>query len=250
MRKRKVAFVSGSTKGIGRAIAEHLAEEGYNIVLNGRNYEDLVRTSKLLKKGDHGYFLGDVSIPEDCFSAAEHTAKHFGLIDILICNVGSGRSCKPGEETYNDWNEAFQKNFFSTTNLIEAFRNQLSESNGNIVCVSSICGSQIIADAPVTYSVAKAALNHYVKGIARPLSKEGIRINAVAPGNIIFEGSVWQKKMRENRLAVENMLAEKVPLNRLGSPDEIAHCVKFLASDASAFLTGTIICADGGQSVG
>lgn len=250
MLKKKVAFVSGSTKGIGLAIAKHLAEVGYTIVLNSRDKDDLVRTSKLLKQGDHKYFLGDVSIPENCLSAAKHAAKHYGLIDLLVCNVGSGKSCKPGEETYNHWNEAFQKNFFSTTNLIEAFRNQLSESKGNIVCVSSICGSQIIADAPVTYSVAKAALNHYVKGIARPLSKEGIRINAVAPGNIIFEGSVWQKKMNDDSIAVENMLAEKVPLNRLGNPDEIAHCVKFLASDESAFLTGTIICADGGQSVG
>jgi 3-oxoacyl-[acyl-carrier protein] reductase len=115
-----------------------------------------------------------------------------------------------------------------------------------IVCVSSICGLAALG-APVTYSAAKAALNATVRGLARPLAQKGIRINAVAPGNILFEGGTWARKLAENKAGVEDMLAREVPLRRLGKPDEIADVVGFLASPRAAFITGTVIVADGGQ---
>jgi 3-oxoacyl-[acyl-carrier protein] reductase len=115
-----------------------------------------------------------------------------------------------------------------------------------IVCVSSICGLAALG-APVTYSAAKAALNATVRGLARPLAHEGIRINAVAPGNILFDGGTWARKLAENKSDVEDMLAREVPLRRLGTPGEIADVVAFLASPRAAFITGTVIVADGGQ---
>jgi 3-oxoacyl-[acyl-carrier protein] reductase len=115
-----------------------------------------------------------------------------------------------------------------------------------IICISSICGLAALG-APVTYSAAKAALNATVKGLARPLAKEGIRINAVAPGNILFPGGTWDRKLQEDKDGVEAMLTREVALGRLGTPGEIAGLVTFLASPRAGFITGAIYVADGGQ---
>ena len=131
--------------------------------------------------------------------------------------------------------------------MVEAARASLARSNGSIVCVSSICGDEVIEGAPVTYSAAKAALNAYVRGIARPLGREGIRINAVAPGNILFDGSVWAEKLGDNPDGVQRMLDAETSLARLGTPDEVANTVLFVASASTAFATGSVWTLDGGQ---
>ena len=131
--------------------------------------------------------------------------------------------------------------------MIEASISALKQTKGSIVCVSSICGLEIIPGAPVTYSVAKAALNAYVKGVARPFGKFGVRINAVAPGNILFDGSTWERKLTENHNQVKAMLDREVPLQRLGEAQEVADLVAFLVSPRSAFATGSVWTLDGGQ---
>ena len=146
------------------------------------------------------------------------------------------------------WEEMFMSNFYSATNVIESATDSLEKSKGSVVCISSICGIEEIPGAPIEYSVAKAALNSYVKLASKKLGRKGIRINAVAPGNIIFKNSVWDLKMRENSNSVKQMLNNEVPLNRLGNPDEISNLVVWLASDEASFVTGSIMVADGGQT--
>jgi NAD(P)-dependent dehydrogenase (short-subunit alcohol dehydrogenase family) len=116
-----------------------------------------------------------------------------------------------------------------------------------IVCISSICGLEVIPDAPITYSAAKAALHAYIRGVARPLGKQGVRINAVAPGNILFDGSVWSRKLTEDAVAVQSMLERDVSLARLGTPRDVAELVAYLASPLSGFATGGVWTIDGGQ---
>ncbi|MGY3357515.1 NAD(P)-dependent dehydrogenase (short-subunit alcohol dehydrogenase family) [Bradyrhizobium sp. GM0.4] len=101
--------------------------------------------------------------------------------------------------------------------------------------------------APVAYYAAKAALNATVRGLARPLALEGIRINAVAPGNILGPDGTWARKIAENKQAVDDMLQREVALRRLGTPEEIADVVAFLASPRAAFISGSVMVADGGQ---
>jgi len=193
----KVALVTGSTKGIGREIAESLHREGCVIVLNARDTEELATVSREMGLDpDKHAIKGDVTRVNDCFRMVNDVLRHFGRLDILVCNVGSGRSVAPGDETSEEWERVLALNLWSTTNMVEAARQALAATKGTIICVSSICGIEMIPGAPVTYSVAKAALNAYVRGIARPLGKLGVRINAVAPGNILFEGSVWARKLR------------------------------------------------------
>ena len=117
----------------------------------------------------------------------------------------------------------------------------------SIVCISSIAGVECTG-APVTYSVAKSAINSYVKNISKYLAKSGTRINAVAPGNIIFDDSIWKKKISENSNDVEDMLKREVAMGRFGTPEEISNLVVFLCSEKSSFITGSTFVADGGQT--
>lgn len=241
----KVAFITGSSRGIGRAIAEALYAEGCKVALNGRNPKDLESAASAMPGAIS--LLADVTSQDDAKRVLSDVVRNFGRLDILVCNVGSGRSVPPGEETLDEWQRVFALNLWSTTNCVEASRNILARSNGVIVCVSSICGIEVIPGAPVTYSAAKAALHAYVRGIARPLGKQGVRINAVAPGNILFDGSVWSRKLIKEKPAVQAMLDKDVALARLGTPEEIASLVTYLASAQSGFATGGVWTLDGGQ---
>jgi 3-oxoacyl-[acyl-carrier protein] reductase len=245
LRKKKV-FVSGSSRGIGLCIARKFIEEGAEVVINSRNTDEL--TALAISLGNCNSIAGDLSNPTDALATITKAAAILGGIDIVVCNVGSGSSVPPGQETYNEWRRVFDINFFSATNSIEASRSFLKKSQGSIVCISSICGNETIPGAPITYSVAKSALNTYVKSISLPLALEGIRINAVAPGNINFEGSVWSKKMAQDPVSVKVMLENNVPLGEFGSPDDVANLVVWLASDVAKFVTGTIVTTDGGQT--
>lgn len=241
----KTALITGSSKGIGRAIAESLQSEGCRVALNARNQEELRLSAEQLPGSID--IVGNVTRPEEAQRVVTEVMAAFGQLDILVCNVGSGRSVPPGEETAEEWQRVFAQNLWSTTNMVEAASGALAQTKGVVVCISSICGLEVIPGAPVTYSAAKAALNAYVRGIARPLGKLGVRINAVAPGNILFDGSVWSRKLREDAEAVNAMLQRDVALRSLGTSEDIAHMVCYLASPRSAFATGAVWALDGGQ---
>ncbi len=241
----KVALVTGSSRGLGRAIATSLHAEGCRVMLNGRDREALERQARELGE-NAACVVADVTDPAACRDLVRKTETHFGRLDILVCNVGSGASVPPGRETPEEWRRVFDVNLASATNAVEAASDLMERQGGSIVCVSSICGLEALG-APVTYSAAKAALNAFVRGIARPLATRGVRINAVAPGNLLFEGSVWERKLSENAGAVQAMLDREVALKRLGSPEEISNFVTFLASPRAAFATGAVFVVDGGQ---
>lgn len=241
----KTALVTGSSRGIGLAIAQALYAEGCRLALNGRDATSLANAAEQFP----GCVVvpGDVSQPDGAGYVVATAVAALGQLDILVCNVGSGRSVAPGAETFEEWQRVFAQNLWSTTNVVEAARNALVATKGCIVCISSICGSEVVTGAPVTYSTAKAALNAYVRGIARPLGKHGVRINAVAPGNILFDGSVWSRKLAEDSQAVTAMLQRDVALGTLGTPQEVAALATFLVSPRAGFATGAVWTLDGGQ---
>jgi 3-oxoacyl-[acyl-carrier protein] reductase len=241
----KTVLVTGSSRGIGRAIAEALCAEGCRVVVNGRNPDVLNACAGEI--GAEVAIAGDVSDAVEARRVVDEAVFALGSLDILVCNVGSGRSVSPGSETQEEWQRVFALNLWSTTNTVEAARDALSTTRGVIVCVSSICGLEVVPGAPITYSAAKAALHAYVRGIARTLGKLGVRINAVAPGNILFDGSVWSRKLTEDEGAVRKMLETNVALERLGTPRDVAELVAYLASPRASFATGGVWTLDGGQ---
>lgn len=242
----KTVLVTGSSRGIGLAIAAAMHAEGCRVAMNGRNPNRLAQATASLP--GTVAVCGDVTLPDGARRVVSRAESALGGLDLLVCNVGSGRSVPPGRESEEEWHRVFTLNLWVATQCVEAARPSLALRKGSIVCISSICGLEVIPGAPVTYSTAKAALHAFVRGIARPLGKQGVRINAVAPGNILFDDSVWSRKLEEDRSAVEMMLEREVALQRLGKPEDIANLVLFLASPRSAFATGQIWTVDGGQT--
>jgi 3-oxoacyl-[acyl-carrier protein] reductase len=243
----RVALVTGASRGIGLAIATTLAAEDAKVALAARG-TDALNAARAAVGGQSSIHVADVTDPANAAALIQDVEKQWGRLDILVCNVGSGASVRPGTETAAEWSRVMDLNLFATTNMIEAARPLMARGSGDraIVCISSIAGMAALG-APVTYYAAKAALNATVRGLARPLALEGIRINAVAPGNILSPDGTWARKIAENKQAVDDMLQREVALRRLGTPEEIADVVAFLASSRAAFITGSVLVADGGQ---
>jgi 3-oxoacyl-[acyl-carrier protein] reductase len=243
--KGKTVLVTGASRGIGKNIARAFYSENCKIAINSRNIDDLKKVASELP----GVVIipADVTKPDQAKQMIMKAIEALGGLDILVCNVGSGSSVPPGDEYYQEWKRVFATNLWSTTNTVEAARESLSKRRGVIVCISSICGIEVVPKAPVTYSVAKSALNAYVRGISRPLGKNGVRINAIAAGNILFDKSVWGEKLKDSPESVQEMLKHNVSLSSLGTLNNVTDLVMFLASNRASFATGSIWTLDGGQ---
>lgn len=239
---KKNIFISGSSSGIGFYIAKKLSENKNNeIIINGRKIKNLIKASKKIK--GCRYILGDVTKHNDL----NKIYKNLKEIDVLICNVGSGKSKKAGAELKKDWIKSFDQNFYSAVHLIKKFEKKLAKSKGIIICISSICGIEYVKGAPITYSVSKSALNTFVKCYSKILGPKGVRLNAIAPGNILFDGSVWQKKKKKNKTKIANFLNSEVSLKKFGSTSDINNMVNFLINNSN-FINGGVFVVDGGQT--
>ena len=243
----KVVLVTGSTRGIGFYIATKFIEEGAVVIFNGRSESSRVELCSKFPGKEIFYLKGDVTKAETCKKMALEVKELFGKLDVLVCNVGSGKSVPPGEEDDVELYKMLNINLFSSFNIVDATKNLLSIDSGSVVCISSICGREVIDGAPIAYSVAKAALDAYVRGSSRPLAGKGIRINSISLGNILFDGSVWEKKLIQDESTVRKMINEKVALGRFGQLDDVANLTLFLSSNLSKFVTGSIYVLDGGQ---
>jgi 3-oxoacyl-[acyl-carrier protein] reductase len=243
-------LVTGSSRGIGRSIAEKLLTEGARVGLVARSHAPLNETSNYFKNkfGEDRVdaWTFDLTKPECVEELKVCILSKWNSLDGLISNVGDGRSVPDPISTTEQWSSIWSQNFDSALSVSRAFLPLLQANNGNIVYISSICGVEALG-APVDYSVAKSALLSFSKNLARKVAPD-VRVNAVAPGNVLFEGSSWEEKIENDSENVNSMIQSCVPMKRFGKPEEIADSVVFLCSKRSAFTTGACLVVDGGQT--
>jgi 3-oxoacyl-[acyl-carrier protein] reductase len=237
--RRKVALVTGSTRGIGLAIAKRLVDDGFYVVTNGRTTPEKIIGEE--------YIQADVTQQDGLSRLIDVVKNKFGNIDVLVCNVGSGK--KIDEILPEDrWKHFLSLNLFSAVFLIEALIHESLLKNSKIIGISSIASTKATS-APIEYSAAKAALDSYFKNMAFSNANSGMNFNVLSLGNVLFPGSTWEEKIKINEDWVNSYVAENVPANRFATLDEVVDVASFLASTKCDFMTGSTITVDGGQSL-
>jgi 3-oxoacyl-[acyl-carrier protein] reductase len=249
----QVAFVAGSSRGIGRAIAETLLAEGARVVLTGRDPQSLRLTVEAVETpGNRERLLaisGDLSDASVIASAFQRTVARFGRIDHMVANLGSGTGESGWDLADSEWQRLLEQNFFAATRLTQGVLPHLfaNDNGGSVLYISSIVAIEASA-APLPYSAAKAALLNYSKNLARRLGTKNIRVNSICPGNVRFPGGSWQRRLDQDTDGVNAMLKSEVPQQRFGSPAEIASLAAYLCSAQASFITGGCYVIDGGQT--
>ncbi len=245
MNKNKVVLVTGGSRGIGADIVKQLATDGYNVILNYNKSEQTAKKIQedLLKYQEKNIeiFKADVTKREEVKSLIEFCIKKFGKLDVLINNAGISQIKVFTDITDEDWNMMLQTNLtscFYTTQ--ESLKYMINSKQGCIINISSIWGS-IGASCEVHYSVSKAGLDAMTKSLAKELGPSNIRVNSIAPGIINTE---MNSELTEEDL---KNIAQEIPLQKIGYPQSITNCVKWLIEDD--YTTGQIISVNGGWSI-
>lgn len=248
----KRVLVAGASRGIGLAMCHAFLREGARVAMVARDAAPLSESAAALTsvygEGRVLFFAADAAVEADWGPVTSRLSEEWDGLDVAVSNVGDGRGPAEALPEAKRFADSWRTNFTSAEMTARAILPLLEASNGTLLFISSIAGLQFVG-APTDYSVAKTAVIALSKQLATRLAPR-VRVNCIAPGNIIFPGGSWDAKLRENRVRVEAIIDATVPMKRFGTPGEIADAALFLCSDRAAFVTGTCTVVDGGQTNG
>ena len=248
----KKVLITGASRGIGLAIAESFLQEGAKTCLVSRGSNALSENERKLQNdfGLKNIFACkcDCSSVESLASLRREIGNKWDGLDVVVVNVGDGRSVSDALPDDEQWQKTWNSNFESALQTARTFLPMLEESQGVLLFISSIAGVEAFG-APTDYSTAKTAIIALAKNMARKLAPN-VRVNVIAPGNVYFKGGSWDKKIQQDKKCVDEIIKTTVPMNRFATPQEISDSVVFLCSDRASFITGATLVIDGGQTVG
>ncbi len=250
--REKVAIVTGSSRGLGLAIAKALAVEGCLVTLCGRTDTTLQSAASEVAKSAGGNervlaVAADVSREDGIQMLIDRTLSTFGGIDVLINNVGLARGGGLLDTSDAEWHEAIEQTLLPavrTSRLVVPHMKR--RGGGAIVIIASIFGRE--AGGRMTYNAVKAAEISLAKSLAQQFASFNIRVNSVSPGSIMFEGGSWWKRQQENPAVIADFVSRELPFGRFGRPEEVGDVVAFLSSPRASWISGTSVVVDGCQS--
>ncbi|WP_342363929.1 SDR family oxidoreductase [Terrarubrum flagellatum] len=245
--KGKKAIVTGGTRGIGRRVAERLADEGCDVAICARNDVLVEETVKALESRGVRAFGRALHVKNaDAYRGfLEASCDFLGGLDILILNVSAGG----GMDSEKNWNRNFDVDVMSVVRGVETTLPWLKKSPAASIVMTGTMAARETFVAPMAYNSLKAAIVAYSQQLAQQLIKRNIRVNCVSPGPTIFEGSAWEMVQLASPRTY-NSVIRKHPARRMATADEIANCILFIASPAASWVVGVDFLADGGFTKG
>lgn len=254
--KDRHVFVAGASRGIGEGIARGFLKEGAKVSLTARGANALEETRAAFAKefGEDRVFArsGDMTDANVIAAALEEAEAALGPAHVAVANVGVDNAPLGFDLPDDKWESGIKQNFLSGARLGREWlkrvmaRPEAERQGANLILISSIAGVEALGST-LSYGTMKAATNHLGQELAKIAGKDNIRVNVVAPGNIIFPGGSWEKNVADRPDAWNRWVRREVALKRFGTPEEIANACLFLASPRASFLTGAVIPVDGGQ---
>jgi 3-oxoacyl-[acyl-carrier protein] reductase len=244
-----IAVVTGAGSGIGRAIASGYAREDARMVLLDINEKSASEAAREIRDGGGKAesFALDVTRRDDCIAAAKQIADKVGQVSILVNDAGIARRngmTGTAEAVIKDWEDIIAVNLTGVFNVTHAFLPSLRATRGRIVNIGSIQSFvHVRTPSSPAYTASKHGVLGFTRALAAELGKDGVRVNAIGPG---FIETPLNEKVRASNPEVAKMFIDHTPLGRAGKPEDIVGPAIFLASDLSAYVTGSIVMADGG----
>jgi 3-oxoacyl-[acyl-carrier protein] reductase len=248
----KVAIVTGSSRGLGLAIAAALLREGCRVTICARNAQRLADASTSLRtlapSEDHLLAVtADLATAGGVETVVTRTVETFGGLDILVNNVGLGKGAGIVDTSDAEWQEAFDQTVYPAIRASRlAVPHLRRRGGGAIVMIASIWGRE--SGGRMTYNAVKAAEISLAKAMAQQLAADNIRVNSVAPGSIRFPGGTWDRRVQDDPQGMADFVRRELPFGRFGRPEEVGAVVAFLVSPRASWISGASVPVDGCQS--
>jgi 3-oxoacyl-[acyl-carrier protein] reductase len=247
----KTAIVTGSSRGLGLASARALAAEGCRVCLCARGETALAEAAEELRTVATPNSIltvaADLATAAGAESVVNATVAQFGAVDILVNNVGDAKGGGIVDTPDAAWQEALDQTLYPAIRMSRlVVPHMKKQGGGSIVMIASIWGRE--SGGRMTYNAVKAAEISLAKSLAQQLAKDGIRVNSVAPGSILFPGGSWDKRQQADPTGIAEFVRLELPFGRFGRADEVGAAVAFLASPRASWISGSCVPVDGCQS--